>query len=142
MPSNLELVRSIYAAQKRGEPNPRAWAHPEIELVFADGPSPGSWTGVDRMVEGWRAYLDAWENYYSEPLEMRELDDVRVLVFDRVHGRAKASGVDLGEISPHSADVWHVRDGRVVRIVVYFDRERALADLGLTNEGEYGEASR
>ena len=138
MSSNVDLVRSIYAEQKRGELNPTAWAHPAIELVFADGPSPGSWTGVDGMVEGWRAYLDAWDDYYSEPVEMRELDEERVLVFDQVRGRAKASGVDLGQISAYGADVWHVRAGKVVRIAIYFERERALADVGLAADVTVG----
>jgi hypothetical protein len=31
--------------------------------------------------------------------------------------------------------VYHVRDGDVTRIVVYFDRERVLADLDLSPEG-------
>jgi ketosteroid isomerase-like protein len=135
MPSaNAELVRSIYAAQKRGELNPAEWAHPDIEFVFADGPSPGTSTGVAAMLEAWRDYLGAWDVYYSEIVELRELDDERVLVFDDLRGRAKTSGMDLGEVSPKGADLWHVRDGKVVKIVLYFERERALADLGLAPE--------
>jgi ketosteroid isomerase-like protein len=129
--ANVELVRSIYASLERGDPNPADWAHPEIEFVFADGPSPGTWTGVAGMIEAWRDYMDIWEEYYSQPDEIRELDDERVLVFDTVHGRAKASGVDISQISPKGADLFHIRNGRVTRLVLYFDQERALADLGL-----------
>jgi hypothetical protein len=32
------------------------------------------------------------------------------------------------------ATVFHIRDGQVLKLVVYFDREHALADLGLTPE--------
>jgi hypothetical protein len=35
--ANLELVRSIYAASRRGDYSSIDWAHPEIELVVADG---------------------------------------------------------------------------------------------------------
>src|SRR5438067_1764773 len=39
-------VQSIYTAWERGDYSSAAWAHPEIETVMADGPTPGIWTGV------------------------------------------------------------------------------------------------
>ena len=38
------------------------WADPEIEFVVADGPEPGSWTGLPAMAEASRDFLGAWED--------------------------------------------------------------------------------
>jgi ketosteroid isomerase-like protein len=132
--ANLELVRSICAAWERGDFSSTEWAHPEIEFVIADGPSPGSWAGLAGMAEGYRDWLSAWEEWRGEAEEFRELDSERVLVLDRRSGRGKTSGLELGQMRTQGAALLHVRDGKVTRLVLYWDRERALADLGLTHE--------
>jgi ketosteroid isomerase-like protein len=131
MTSNLDLVRSIYAAWERGDFSSAEWADPEIEFVIADGPSPGTWTGLSGLAEGHRAWLSAWEGFRSEAQEYRELDDERVLVLSQYSGRGKISGLELGQMRAKGAGVAQIRDGRVTRLVWYTNRERLLADLGL-----------
>jgi ketosteroid isomerase-like protein len=131
MSANLDLVRSIYADWERGEFGSTEWADPEIEYVRADGPDPGSWTGLVEMAEGIRARLSAWEDFRTGAEEYRELDDGRVLVFIHQSGRGKASGLELGQMGSKGAVLFHVRGGKVTRLVSYLDRQNALADLGL-----------
>jgi ketosteroid isomerase-like protein len=86
------------------------------------------------MAEGARTYLDAWDDLRFVVDEYPELDEERVLVLDHRGGRGKASGLELGQGRTQSAHVFHVRDAKVTRLVIYLDRDRALADLGLVAE--------
>jgi ketosteroid isomerase-like protein len=133
--ANVELVRSIVAPWERGDFSSAAWAHPEIEYVFVDGPSPGSRKGVSAANEAWRDFLSAWEDWRIKAEEYRELDDERVLVLESFSARGKASGLEAGQIRTQGAGLFHVRNGKVARLVTYFVRERAFADLGLAPEG-------
>jgi ketosteroid isomerase-like protein len=132
--ANVDLVRSICAPWERGDYSSAEWADPEIEWVIADGPAPGSWSGLAGMTEGWREFLNAWEEVRVEVDEYRELDSERVLVFVHFVGRGKKSGLEVGQMRAKGAGLFHVRGGKVTRAVFYFDRERALADLGLAPE--------
>ena len=136
MSANLDLVRSIYADWERGDFSSAEWADPEIEYVFTDGPAPGTWTGLARMAEASRDWLSAWKNWHAGAEEYRELDDEHVLVLTRRGARGKTSGLEIGRIQSKGASVWHVRDGKVTRLVIYWDRDHALADLGLAPEGD------
>jgi ketosteroid isomerase-like protein len=131
MSANLDLVRSIYAKWERGDWTSVEWAHPDIEYVRADGPAPGSWTGLAGMESGFRDYLNAWEGYRLEGDEYRELDHERVLVLCHQGGRGKTSGLELEKIRTKAAALFRVHGGKVARLVIYTDRERAFADLGL-----------
>ena len=133
MSENLDLVRSIYEDVERGDV---AWtfqaaserAHPEFEWIIADGPRAGSFKGVVGAEESFYGMLEAWDEWRFVAEEYRQLDDERVLVLDHRSGRGKGSGV---EVETKGAAVYHVRDGKLTRIILYWDRDNALADLGL-----------
>ena len=129
--ANLDLVRSIYSQAKTGDFHAIDWAHPEIEYVVADGPEPGTFAGVAGMQEYGRGLLKAWDDWRVEGEEYRELDRERVLVLERHSGRGKTSGLDVGRTAGRGATIFHIRDGKVTRLVAYWDRAHALADLGL-----------
>jgi ketosteroid isomerase-like protein len=131
---NIEVVRPVYAAWERGDFTSTEWAHPDIEFVSADGFETGSTMGLGAMAQGWRDWVSVWEEYRVEVEEYRELDDGRILVLMLHCGRGKTSGLDVGETITKraGANVLHVRDGKVARLILYWDRERALADLGLS----------
>jgi ketosteroid isomerase-like protein len=135
-PANLDLVRSIYADWERGDFARAQWADPEIEYVIADGPQPGTWKGRTKMAEGFRDFLSGLEEYRLEAEEYREIDDQSVLVLVHAGGRGKTSGVALEQVALKSAAVFCVQDRRVVKFSFYWDRDRALTDLGLAREGE------
>ena len=129
---NLETVRPIYAAWARGDFTSAEWAHPDIELVVADSFAAGTVTGLAGMAAAWHDWLSTWEEYRVEVDEYRELDDERILVLMLHCGQGKTSGLDVGQTKRAGANLLHVRDGRVTRLVLYWDRERALADLGIS----------
>ena len=131
MSSNLDLVRSIYAAWERGDWGASEWADPRIEFVVADGPDPRSIEGKEAMAAEWRAFLTAWTDYTIFAEEYRELDEQRVLVRLNATGRGKASGVEIAGSSIRGANIFHIEAGRVKRLVIYFDHRGALADLGI-----------
>jgi len=133
--ANLELVRWIYTAWARGDYRSAEWADADIEYVQLDGPAPGSWIGLAGMAEAWRGILSSWEDLRVEAEEYRELDDERVLVLNRFSGRGKTSGVEVRQLWTKAASLFHVRGGKVIRLVQYWDHQRAFADLGLASGG-------
>jgi hypothetical protein len=132
VPSNLDLVRSICEAWERGDFHLVEWAHPEMEYVMVDGPSPGSHKGLAEVAKAERQFLSPFLDYRLDAQEYRELDADRILVLTESAGRGKASGVDFGALRARAAVLFEISAGQVTKLVVYFSRERAFGDLDLT----------
>jgi ketosteroid isomerase-like protein len=131
---NVRFVQSIYAAWEKGDFRSVDWADPQIEWERPDGPEPGRWN-LDDVATGWRALLSAWEGFRITAEEFRELDSERVLVLTSYTGKGRTSGIDVGAVGAKGASLFHIRNGKVARQVYYWDRQRALDDLGLASKG-------
>jgi ketosteroid isomerase-like protein len=133
MSENLDLVRSIYAEWERGDFSRSDWADPDIEFVLADGPEPGQWRGVSAMAKAWSERLSPFDDYRTTGRDYQMLDEERILVFVTHSGRGKSSGLEVADLGDpgQPAALFHVRDGRVIRLVVYTSHQRAFADLGV-----------
>jgi ketosteroid isomerase-like protein len=93
-----------------------------------------AWEGVDRhdrdrvaSFYGPDAVLDL-AGFEAVADEVCQLDDERVLVLSDFSARGKTSGLEVGQ---KEAELFHIRDGKVTRLVTDWERERALSDLGL-----------
>jgi hypothetical protein len=128
---NVELVRSICGAWERGDFTSAEWADPEIEFVITGGPVEGSWTGLAGMPEGFRHFLNAFEELRLDVSDYREVDDERILVAIRLIGHGRTSGLELDQVTHRGGGLFHLRRGNVKRYVIYWDYEEALTDLGL-----------
>jgi|SRR5271163_1419582 len=120
MSEKLDLVRSIYADWERGD-----WSRPLTDASRV--------TGVAAMAMTWTEFLSTWDDFRAEAHEYREIDDEHIVVYVHNTGRGKGSGMEVGQVmgTEDGANLFVIRDGKVVKLVLYRDRNRALADLGL-----------
>jgi ketosteroid isomerase-like protein len=128
---NVELARAIWSNWQKGDYTATDWAHPEIEFVAADLPDADVRVGVDAMNDAWTDFLRHWDAFRAEPEEFLELDGGRVAVLAAFSGRGKYSGMEVRDAEMRGAMVFHIRDRKVTRMVMYYNRERGMAELGL-----------
>jgi uncharacterized protein len=101
---------------------------PDIEWDFSaiDWPDQGVARGRDEVLRFFRRFLGAWDDYGVEFEGFIPAGD-EVVVFVRESGVGKGSGV---RVEQAWAQVWTVRDGRMVRFRAFADREQALGAAG------------
>jgi ketosteroid isomerase-like protein len=92
--------------------------------------------GLDAMAARYGDWLRGWKAFRAEPERYLVVDDSRILVLVHNTGRGRTSGVEFEQRSV--ANYFELREGKVTKLVVYWDRDRALADAGLATEDDAG----
>jgi ketosteroid isomerase-like protein len=130
-PENAAIVRSLYAAFSRLAQNGEVAAYvvrhfdPACEYWPVEEVSPIR--GHDPLT-GWiERWLEAWDDAWDVVEEIVEDGEV-VVAATMVFGRGRRSGM---EISQRLFDVFELRNGKVLRVTEYLDREGALQAAGL-----------
>jgi hypothetical protein len=131
-PANIRLVESICDKWGRRKFRSTRWAHPMIAFKISSGPSPSSGTGVVQLKKSLRTWSRAWVPSRIA-YEYGELDDERVLVGIVFSERR---GVPANESETAWLLVFHVRQGKVMRLEIDNDLDRALDALDLTPDSD------
>jgi ketosteroid isomerase-like protein len=127
----IKTVREAAAAFNRGDLD--AWLEylaDDIDYRAVEGAldDRGPMHGKDAV----RAYVQDWlgtfDDFRSEPVELIEAGEDKVIAVGRISGRAKLSGV---ETDLTFAALYTVRDGKIVRGREYWTRDEALQAAGL-----------
>jgi ketosteroid isomerase-like protein len=129
--NNIEIVRDGFEAFNRGDLD--AWFEhmaDDIDYRAAEGAldDHGPIKGKDALRAFVQDWLDMFDDFRAEAVELTEAGEDKVIVVVRISGRAKLSGVETDLIY---AELWRLRDGKVAWGRQYWTRDEALEAAGL-----------
>jgi len=133
---NLEVVRRIYAAAARRDPDAvLAEYDPEVEWDVSRSHmarlvGEGFYRGHDGLRRFFGAYHDAWEEVSYGFDELIDAGDDTVLSVDIERARGRSSGAEV-ELRQYA--IWTIRNGKVIRAAWFASRADALDAAGLSD---------
>jgi ketosteroid isomerase-like protein len=128
---NVEIARAALEAMKHGGfDEALAYVDPGVEFEPPDEAleRPSSFKGHDALRERWRTLMEPFEGLRLEPVEFIDVDDETVITVFRLRVRGKASEVPV-EAEP--AYMLAIRDGKIMRMRAYLQKDQALEAAGL-----------
>ena len=128
---NAARVRSLYAAFRRlargGGIASYVAKHFDADCEYRPVEEASTVHGHGALIRWIERWLEAWDDAWDEVDEIVQTGDMVVAAI-RVHGRGRRSGM---VISQRLFDVFELRDGRVVRVTEYLDRDQAFEAAGV-----------
>jgi ketosteroid isomerase-like protein len=128
---NVRTVRDAAAAFNRGDMD--AWLErcaDDIDYRAVEGAPDdhGPIHGKDALRAYLQDWLDIFDDFTGEPIDLIDAGEDKVIAVTRISGRAKLSGV---ETDLTYAALYTIRDGKIVRGREYWTRDEALEAAGL-----------
>jgi ketosteroid isomerase-like protein len=126
---NVAIARNAIEAFNRGDVDAvLALAAPDVEVYAPpDSPNPGRYVGYDGYLQWSEQWLEAWETFTLDILEIEAVDDRHVVAVVRQNGRGRLSGLEVTMAGTHLYEI--DADGKIVRFQLYDERERALENV-------------
>jgi ketosteroid isomerase-like protein len=127
---NVAVIRRLYELFVDGRvEEAKDLLDPDIDwLEPEEQPDRRVVKGADNALGALMDWLEAWQGYEIELIEMLDAPGDRV--FQSIRQRATGAGSGV----PFEGDLfqaWELRDGRPVRMEMFFDRAKARAAAGL-----------
>ncbi|MFL5848016.1 MAG: nuclear transport factor 2 family protein [Solirubrobacteraceae bacterium] len=126
---NVAIARSAIEAFNRGDVDAvLALAAPDVEVYAPpDSPNPGRYVGYEGYLRWSEQWLEAWETFTLDVLDIEAVGDRHVVAVVRQNGRGRLSGLALTMESAHLYEM--DEDGKIVRFELHDERKRALENV-------------
>jgi ketosteroid isomerase-like protein len=126
---NVELVQRMWEAFLANDFETALSSYdPDVEWDGTNLPDGQVGRGLDAITDHVARWSDMWESWNVEVERVIDAGGDNVVVFIRETGRSSA-GLDMDE---RHAELYQVRDGRIVRRQGFSDPNRALEAAGLS----------
>jgi ketosteroid isomerase-like protein len=133
--SDIEALRARYEAVSRGD---RAAIYRDVQSGFTLKtpdrlPNAGTYLGGEEATRFVEEFWGPFEEVILEPQEFLESGDaIVVLLLARLRHRGSSAFVEI-----RVAYLWTMRDGKPIRCEWFPEREKALAAVGLWDQGAH-----
>jgi ketosteroid isomerase-like protein len=129
---NVEIVKAAYEAFARGGLD--RWIEHFADDVYwrvieGDIDDFGPMHGKDAVRAWLQDWIDMFDGFRMEPIELIDAGGDTVVAVQRYGGRAKLSGVETDQTE---AEVFTIRDGKIAQCCEYRTRHDALEAAGLS----------
>ena len=129
---DVEVVRRLLAAIETGSVDSAlALLHADVRFDATVRPDGKVWHGPEGARRAMTEWVQEWDEYELQTERVLQASKGRVAVLFHERGRARGSGLPIAQAG---VTVFTLRGGLIAEIRPRLDRERTLAELGLSDE--------
>ena len=129
---DVEVVRRLLEAIDAGSVDSAlALLHADVRFDATVRPDGKVWHGPEGARRAMTEWVQEWDEYELQTERVLQASKGRVAVLFHERGRARGSGLPIAQAG---VTVFTLRGGLIAEIRPRLDRERTLAELGLSDE--------